>query len=55
MNSTEKYGKLKRQINRFFLPLEINPQFVIDALKIEEKKSNSPSKIRQETMNRIGE
>ena len=38
MYSMDKYGKLKKQIDRYFLPFEINPNVIIDALKQEERK-----------------
>lgn len=33
MYSMDKYGKLKKQIDRYFLPFELNPNIIIDALK----------------------
>ena len=39
MYTIDKYGKLKKQIDLFFLPYEINPGLIMDALKKEERKS----------------
>jgi hypothetical protein len=53
MFSVEKSGKLKKQIDRYFLPLEINPNMILELLRVEDKKNNSPSKVRQDTMTKI--
>ena len=50
-----KYGKLKRQINRYFLPMEISPQIIIDALRGDAAKTGSPTKAKQEALNRLSE
>lgn len=55
MFSAEKSGKLKRQIDRYFLPLEINPSLILDIIRNEDKKNLSPHKIKQETLTKISE
>ena len=55
MFSAEKSGKLKRQIDRYFLPIEINPAVILDIIRNEDKKTVSPNKIRQETLTKLSE
>lgn len=55
MYSMEKYGKLKRQIDKYFIPLEINPQILVEAIKLEDKKGLSPIKAKQETLTKLSE
>lgn len=53
MFSTDKSGKLKKQIDRYFLPIEINPNVILDIIRMEDKKNLSPAKIKQETLSKI--
>lgn len=53
MFSTEKSGKLKRQIDRYFLPIEINPSLILDIIRNEDRKNLSPHKIKHDTLTKI--
>jgi hypothetical protein len=55
MYSVDRSSKIKKQIDRYFLPAEINSNFILDIIRIEEKKNHSPSKLKQETLSRITE
>lgn len=34
MYSVDKSGKLRKQINRYFLPIEINPNIILDIIRL---------------------
>lgn len=55
MYSIDKYGKLKKQIDRYFLPYEINPNIIIEALKKEERKFSSTSKHKKDAITKLNE
>lgn len=51
----DKYGKLRKKIDKLIIPIDINPDVILDVIKFEDKKTISPNKIRQEAAQKLSE